>query len=312
MALNIITISPDNNSTSVGIDEVITIEFDQEIDPFTVLNGISLYTLTEAEWTGPDLASLDSKYSDVLDIGSEYTFYPLEITITGNTVKAKPTVSMIPNKKHFVQVLPGNDATRYVVAKTTADPVYTRSGVSTGTVSVAGAYTGKDNVIYQLSITGNTTLDVLKGSDYIGSFTYTEGEPVDTGDLIFIITGQFDDTDLITVDAFAAQGVASVVKIAFTTTAYITTSPTSNRITSVSQITNPLRVVSITPTDMSINNTNCNPIVVKFDKAIDTTQDIRTLIKITKTDIETGRVRNVVFNHMINGNILKLFMVGVQ
>lgn len=312
--LNVIDITPIDGSSYAALDAKLSITFDAPVDPFTVAQGVSLYTKSEGLWSGPDLDVLDSKYSDVLTIGDEFTYTQLTIDIVGNTVNLTPQISLFPNKTYFLQVLPGDDITRYISQKTFGDPTYTRVATSTGVLTVNSYYSGTDDDIYTFTFSkvgASSNIDVLKGSDYIGGFTYVPGDTLAIQDIQLVFTGQFDDGDLITLDVFKPRGVTQVYKSTFTTSEYKTSSPTvSKKITSLSELPRPLRIMDSKPDDQSIDNTFCNPITIRFDRAIK--PDLTNKLRIKKIDMTTGEIRFCKYYVKCTGNILKIYLTGFE
>ena len=317
MSLSIFSIDPQNLRIDTPIDSNVVIEFDQPVDPFTIENGISLYVLSEGMWTGPELSTLDSKFSDVLSVGNENTYFQYSYTLNADMTQVTlvPALGLLPNRKHFVQILPGNDATRYISARTYADPIYTRAAVSTGTISVKSAFIGKANENYVIDFSADATgaintIDVVKSGTYLGSFK-TVGD-INLGDITVSFDGSFDVGDSIELDVFPASGVTEIYQTSFTTDEYNTVAVSSFKIESLDQLmTDPLTIVDIFPKNGSINNQKINPIVIKFNKPLAPNQDLTELLDLTKVSISSGEERKVGFIPVINGNVVKLYLNSV-
>jgi hypothetical protein len=296
--------TPLAGSISVPLDTKIEIEFNQPIDPFTVQNGIALYTLTNGLWTGPELSILDNQWSDVLDTSGEYTYFPFNFTIEGSKVKISPTVSLVADKKYYLTVLPGNDPLRYLSKSTIS--AFTKS--SSGTVNVLSPYTGSSSATYSITIASSGSLDVLKNGIYLGAFSYIINQPINLGDITISLNGTWLHNDTISFDCYKAEGTKSILKIDFTTSKYTITTPTSTIIHTLSDHAIPLRVISTIPDHESVNNTKCNPIVIRFNKNLNPDQDVSRYINIRRYDIETGL--SVPLNYYCNiaGDTLKVYL----
>jgi len=309
--LEITSILPLNNSVNIPIDQKITIEFNEPIDIFSIINGISVYTTSDGVWSGPDLSILDTKYSDVLSVSDDYYNVQYTYAVSGNVIEITPSASLLPDRTYYVSVFPGNDVSRYVSTETYADAVYTRVASSTGTLAVSSPYVGADNGEYEITITDTDTFDLLFGIEYLGTFTFADGIDVDLGNITIKLTGAFDIGDIISVPVFKASGISSLYKVCFTTNKYVTAIPTSQRVddtdfTSLS----PLSITNTIPKNYSVNNMSCNPITIKFNKDIKADQDLTDKITIQRTDLLTGRIKDLKYRYKINGNILKLYLIS--
>lgn len=314
MALQIITINPENNRIDVPIDSNIVIEFDYPVDPFTVSSGISLYTLSDGLWSGPDLATLDTQYSDVLDVQKENTYYPFTYQITGNTVVLTPGVSLIPDKEHFISIYPGADATRYISRETVGLPIVV--GPSGNNVEVTSSYIGKTDTVFEITFnssngTDTDLIDVSKGINPVGTFPFVSGEEIDIGELKFKLTGIWDIDNAISLPVFRAVGLATIGENKFTTSKYAVTTPRSHKVEYFDEVGDPLRVVSTIPEDMSQNNKLINPITLKFSKTLKQDQILTDKIKIYRTGLDTGIEKKINHYYKIQGDTLKIYMLGV-
>lgn len=314
MSLNIINITPVNGSINVLLDQTFLIEFDAPVDPFTVVNGISLYTIQNGLWSGPDLAILDSSTNNILDTTTDdYLQFSLKYTIDNNKIYITPVGSLVPDRTHFLSIFPGNDPSRYISTLTTSDPIY--SIVSSGAnLNILSAYTGNDNNTFDITISANNKIDVTKGSSYVGEFPYILGEEINLGELKISLTGIFNIGDNISIDVFKAQGLTSVYKTSFTTSKYNTLTPQSEDISTLpgnilDKLEIPLTIISTIPENLSINNNRCNPITIKFNKSLNTSQDLLSKINIIKTNIITGLKRNISFYYKVNNDTVKIYLV---
>lgn len=315
--LQVLDIQPANNSIDISIDSKIRITFDQAIDPFSVSNGISLYTPTDGQWIGPEASILDTELKDVLDIGQDYSYFSYDFTIEGNTVIITPQASLLPERKFYVAVYPGSDAERYISASTVSTLTYERAGVSEGTVNIVSSYLGEENGSYRLDFDGNGNFDLTRdGSVYLGQFSYTENSVVELDDINLSITGSFDAGDTVSFDVFTAQGTDSIYRVSFTTSQYKTFEENfqSTEITTIesAQVIPSIKLVNSIPDNLSVDNTRINPITLKFSESLDLNQDISSEIVIRLKDIDTGRVRRVNYYYKINNEILKLYLLTLK
>jgi hypothetical protein len=314
MALQILTVNPENGKIDVPIDSNIVIELDGVVDPFTVSSGISLYTKSDGLWSGPDLAQLDTQYSDVLDIQKENTYYPFTYQISGNTIAIAPTVSLIPNKEHYISIYPGNDATRYISGTTVLTPlVIAPSG---NNVKVMSSYTGINNDTFEITFNSSDGLatdiiDVSKGIKFVGSFPFLPDEDINIGELTIRLHGTWDIDNSISIPVQKAVGLTSVYEVKFTTSKYTTTVPRSHKVEYSTDSIDSLKVIKTIPEDMSQNNKIVNPISIKFNKQLNPTQIINDKIKVRRIGMDTSIVRNINHYYRIEGDTLKIFMLSV-
>lgn len=311
MSLNVLTVTPSNNSINIPIDNNIVITFDSNVDPFSILNGITLYTENQGLWSGPDLALLDTKYRDVLDFSTDYVTFPVTYTVTNNTVTLTPTIPLLPNKEYFVSIFPGNNAERFVSTVTVQEPEYTRDGTSTGTVNITSSYTGTTNGTYLLTFTGARSFSASFGATYLDDYSFTtNNEVINLGNIKISFTGTFDSGDVIEIDVVQACGLSSIVKTSFITSSLTTTVPVSDKLKEL-VLDSDLYIVQTIPQNLSINNAKCNPITIKFNKNIDPSQDIINKIIITKKSFDARPEKIVSYYYKITNNIIKIYLTNV-
>jgi hypothetical protein len=313
MALSIVALSPSNGNNSVPIDSTISIELTDFVDPFTVPNGVSIYVASKAIWDNPVLAELDTKYSEVLDIGEANTYFPFKFQIDGKIITITPEISLLPDMNYFIDILPGNDATRYLSTKTVGVPIVVNA--ASGTIDFTGAYTGSNNETFELTFSSSDgistdTVDVSKGIRIVGSFKFVSGTELNIGELKFILRGTWDIGDSVSIPVFKAVGLTNIYRVEFITSKYTTTTPRSNKIQFVSDSPDAFRVVSSFPENMSMCNTLCNPIVLKFNKTLDPTQNISDLISIKRTSFDTGETKNITKYFKIDNDTVKIYMIS--
>lgn len=322
MELIVSSITPIDAALNQPIDSKITIEFNQPIDPFTVQKGISLYTPTDKLWIGSELSILDTRYKDVMDIGEEYSYFQYDYTINGNILTITPQESLLPERKYYIAIFPGNDASRYVSSLTVSDPVITRVGSSDGSVNILSSFLGNTACSIELTFNGAGSFDVVKdGLTYIGSFNYIENEEVslgsDLGNLKISVSGAFDDGDTVDIDLFPASGTTSIYRTSFTTSKYTQAIPSkqSVRVTDLSQVSiarAKLAIIKSIPENNSINNARCNPVTLKFNATIDPNQNLSEIIIVKRKHIITDVERRINFFYKITGDTVKLFLTTVQ
>jgi hypothetical protein len=317
MSLLINSILPANNVVDIPIDSDIIIEFDQEVDPFTINAGISIYTKTDQQWIGSELSILDTKYREVMEIGEEYSYLQYAHTVNGNIVTITPLASLLPNRKYYIAVFPGNDSERYVSIKTYSGIVYTRVGASDGAVEITGAYTGVAAATYKLIFTGANSFDLVKnGTEYIDSYSYVTNEELSLGFISISINGTFDNGDTAELDVFPAVGVENVYRNIFTTSEYETALPEqqSHKITNLEELfgTKKLQIVGSVPEDLSVNNLRINPIILKFNQELNSNPIAKEDIQIKRKNLLTGEARSIEYFYQKNGSLLKIFMINAE
>ena len=129
MTLSVVSINPHDQQLNVPIDRLITLTFSQAIDPFTVKNGLAVYTHGGQSWTGSELASLATKTSDIASLGLQNNYLDFSYTLSEDKtiLQIVPTSGFLPEAQYYVQIFPGTDATRYLSTSTTNSPTYTKS-----------------------------------------------------------------------------------------------------------------------------------------------------------------------------------------
>jgi len=320
-------ITPNNNQQNVLIDSKIVIDFDQSIDPFTVAHGISIYVLSNAQWTGPAMAILDTKFSDVLDPVEDFSVIPFIYTvedidgIVNGRVIITPVKSLVPDKEHFITIYPGNDSTRYLSKLTTSAPLVNAIGAeSSATINITSSYTGKKNDVINAVFLSEKQINVYKTSEGISSaktLTFNYDQEFNIGELRISISEGFSGGDSFTIDVFAASGVSQLIKNKFTTTHLTGSSlPKSTKVTSSSDLYSTsgsdIKLISCIPENKSINNSRYNPVTLKFNKNLEPTQNFAELVTIKRKDILSGIERYVNFYYKTNGPTLKLYMTTMR
>lgn len=308
MDLLIQSTTPAINAINTALDTPISITFNQPIDPFTIPYGISLYTLTDGLWTGPDLAILDTQYADVLDTSGEYTYFPFSYTVENNTVKITPTVSLLPDRSYYLQVLPGSDPTRYLSKSTVGEITYS-AGVS-GQVNILSTYTGDTNSEFVLTFTSSGGFDLVKDSVYVDSYDFTANTPLALDNISISMTGEFKNGDTATFEAYKAVGTLSVYKIKFTTSKYTVSTPTSTILNEIPDVLPELRIISSIPDNNSVNNTRCNPITIRFNQNLDKGQDVTKYVIIKRYDQDKGITSLLNYYYVIKNDTLKIYLIS--
>lgn len=316
MALQILSSTPTSNAVSVPIDTKIQLGFNNPVDPFTIPYGVSIYSIGANTMTGPLMSELDVSSYDVKDPFDNISMVEYSYTVSGNDVTLTPLEPLSGGLKYYVQVVPGDDVSRFLSTKTFIDPVYSKAVSShNGEMNVTSSYTGAQEAVYLLSITGSGAFDLMKDNIYQDSLTYEEGvEFIIDKKISASINGEFTVGDTIELVCFPAEGVTSIYKISFTTANYTTATVQSTRIEDkiYKNLINNLKIVSIMPAPFSINNERCNPVIVRFNNTLDPLQDLTDQIKVYKANLETGVARKIVNYYQIQGSTLKIYLVSVE
>ena len=316
--LELVRVTPTEGTYDVAIDSSIVLEFDGYIDPFTVTNGIALYTSSSGIWSGPSLAIQDTQFSDVLTTGDQYNICNYSYTIdntdpNGSKLTLKPLTSLEPEQNYYISIFPGNDPSRYLSTATVAKPVYERVSSSDGAINILSAYSGKDPLSYILSFSGPNKFDLTSGLTYIPNQVFSFGQPFNIGDLIISITGTFEAGDTVSIYCIPAQGVQVDYKMSFQTSKYELVVPGSKSVQFANDFNIPLQVIRSTPEDQSIHNESYNPITITFNKLLDPDLNFNDYISIKRTDLITGEVRRVGYYYrIVDGNKMQIFMTSVN
>jgi hypothetical protein len=313
MAISVLFSSPSNNDISIPIDTIIELIFSKPVDKFTINNGISLYSIGAQTWTGSAMSSKDALTSDVKSDAGQIDIVEFSTIVSGANVKLYPITKLKPTTQYYLQIAPGNDATRFVSAQTTDAPVYS-IGVS-GEVNVTSIYMGVTAKVYQLLFTSNTSFDLMIGGIYQDSYNYIHNVPLlINGNLNVSITTGFKENDTATINCYPAEGASTLTKILFTTSNYEQTAPTSIRIEDklYNNVLNEYKITNTIPAPWSSNNAAINPVVIKFNRTIDNTQEILDKVKVHKMHLETGDLKKIIYVPEINGNVLKLYLQSVS
>lgn len=313
MALNILSITPQNLSTNNLIDTNIIITFSANIDPFTLASGISLYTTTSGLWSGPDLAKLDTVYRDVLDTSGEYIQVPVRYTVNNNIVTIEPQVALIPNKEYYISIFSGTDITKFVSTLTTSEPEYERISNSAGIVNITSAYIGLVDGSYQLIFSSETNFSLTFNSTILGEYALPteDNTELNIGDLNISFTGTFNAGDTVTIDVLKGTFLDAIFKSKFSTGSYEYEEPISEQLDNTNLSQSVLYVTQTIPTDLSINNYRCNPITIKFNKNLNNTQNLLNKIRITKETNDLRPIKNVNFYYKIINDTLKIYLLNV-
>jgi hypothetical protein len=342
MALHIISADPYDLQQSVVTDSKVVIRFDGPIDPFTVSNGLSLYTPSPGLWTGPDLAILDTKYADVLDVTQEYTYFQYSYTIdnyvndggatiTNGQLTVTPLLPFLPDRDYYFAIYPGNDASRYISKQTFSEPVYTLDQASTSlnTISVNSAFSGDVAGTYSLVVT-DVNGTVIGISSTLNGVTDYRSVDISSNVLLDLtkIKLSFSSLDIngdpviwtvldqVEIDVFPAEGIDVIAKNKFTTTHVAQGNfPSSTKINTLSSIgkdASTLRLISSIPANLTLNNVRYNPITLKFNQNIDAIQDIASRIMVKRRDMNTGVVRAVKYYYKITDSTVKLYLTSLQ
>lgn len=312
MALTVLLSSPQNNDISIPIDSEMQLTFSKPVDEFTVLNGISIYSIGAQTWTGSLLSSKDSLTSDVKSGSDEIDIIEFSAAVSGANVLITPTKSLNANTQYYLQVVPGEDPSRFLSAQTTDAAIYSLG--ASGTVNILSAYSGILTGIYTLLFTSPTTFDVLFDGIFSNSYTFSTNPITIEDNLTLSISSGFKLSDTATINVYAPEGLSTICKITFTTSQYQSDAPTSIKIEDklYANVVNELKVVNTIPPAFSVNNNCVNPVTIKFNRAIDSMQELSEKIKIHKINIETGDIRRIKYTATVNGAIVKLYLESVE
>lgn len=307
--LEILSILPSDKSINIPIDQKIQIVFSEEIDTFSVINGISIYTSSDGVWTGSELSQLDTKYSDVTDVNNDYNIVGYTYIINGNTITLTPSSKLLEDKTYNISLFPGDDVTKFISTKTFATPILSQA--CSGITEVTSSYIGTENGTYTLYFNSNNSFDLDFNLVYSDSYTFTDGQELNIGNISIKLSGVFQSGDTVEIPVFKATSLDALYKTSFTTNKYTTSAPTSQRVNDYTYTEqNLFNIVNSIPENNSVNNIPSNPITIKFNSNIKLDQDISNKINIKRISLEDGKVKQLNYKYKIIGNILKLYLTS--
>ena len=309
MQLEILSINPPNGTLNTFLDIPIRIEFNQPIDPFTVKNGIGLYTIKKSAF-GENPITIDTNYSEYINAVDDFLYYNYNYTLEGNTVVIHPIAQMSADFTYYITAFPGDNGERYVSKSTIKSVSYTRVNNSVGLAHIVTYFKGSNDTTYQLIINADSTFDVLKNNIFQDTITYVVGVPVSVDSSLGVsLDGVFSTGDIVSIECIPSEGLTSLYQTSFTTSKYVIKDPISQTIESMGV---PLEILKTQPKHLSVNNQRCNPITITFSRTLDPEQDIANNIEITKRDFENGLTSNLTYYYKIMDNILRIYLIGVE
>jgi hypothetical protein len=320
MALTLLTASPSDSTINVSIDSKIQLDFNAAVDPFTVANGISVYSVAGTKWTGSMMSELDTGLSDVSSPFDGIHIIEYSYAISGNSVYITPTKPLDRHTQYYIQIVPGTDPSRFLSLKTTSNLIYSYATSGRNPeVNITGPYSGTINAVYTINISSITAsggvIDVSIDGIYDNSYQFFNNIEFSLNKkLTLSIEAGFEVGDSVSIPVFAPVGISGIYKIQFTTSDYTTSQITSTKIED--KLYNleiaSLKVVSTIPASLSLNNSRCNPIIVKFNKPIDLLQDFTSKIRIFKINIESGSAKRINYYVKPQGDTVKIYMISVD
>lgn len=307
--LEILSILPSDKSINIPIDQKLQIVFSEEVDPFSIINGISIYTSSDGIWTGSELSQLDTKYSEVTDVNHDYTIVDYTHVISGNTITLTPSSNLLEDKTYYISIYPGEDVTRFISAKTFSTPVLSPS--CSGTIEITSSYTGLENGTYNLYFNSNNSFDLDFNLVYADTLSFTNNIELSLGNIKVKLSGTYNAGDVVSIDVFKSSTLSALYKTSFITNKYLTATPTSQRVNDYTYTEGTsFKIVNSYPEDNSVNNTPCNPITIKFNSNIKLNQDLTSKIDIKRSSLVDGKVKQLNYKYKVNNNILKIYLTS--
>lgn len=307
--LTISSILPLDKSINIPIDKSVQIVFSEPIDPFTIKNGISLYTSSNGIWTGPALSHLDTQYSEVTDVLDDYNIVDFTYTINDNTLTIKPIANLLEDKTYYLSIFPGTDFTKVISTKTFDAPIYTFA--PSGTISIESSFTGIENGIYNLFFTSSNTFDLSFNSVYVDSYTFTYDQILTLDNINIKLNGAFEINNVVDITVYKGAGISSLYKTSFTTNKYTTSIPTSQKIDDYTYNGDSLfKITNAIPENNSVNNSPCNPITIRFNTNLNMAQELSNKIAIKRISLLDGKVKELKYRYKILNNSIKLYLVS--
>jgi hypothetical protein len=316
MAFTLISSTPGNQELAVPIDTKIELVFSKPVDFFTIQPGISLYSIGSQTWTGSMLSSKDSLTSDVKSSADQINLVEYSFAVSGSTITLTPNAQLNKNTKYYLQIAPGSDLSRFLSASTCSQPIYSyATSGNNGQVEILSSYNGSSNAVYQLLFNGSDSFDLMIDGMYSDSYSFVQHNELRLNKHISIsLNGLFGVGDVVELQLIAPESISGLVKYSFTTSEYTEEAPRSTRIEDklYATLLNELKIVSTIPASLSVNNSRVNPIIIKFNKPIDTIQDLLTKINIVKLNLETGSTKRIKYYPQILNDTLKLYLVQID
>ena len=318
MSLNLLTCNINNNDIAIPIDTEIELAFSAPLEKFSILNGISIYSIGSQTWTGSMMSQMDSKTSDVKSASDQINIVEYSYTISGANVYIKPKKNLDQKTKYYIQFAPGTDPTRFITSATYDDPIYTYANqASNGTMEIVSPFTGKSNCVYTFTFSSSTKFDLSIDGIYENEYKFDQYKEFKVNkNLSISLNGIFSSGDVITVHCYAPLGLSTLAKIIFTTSEYAESTVKSTNIEDklYSSFLSDFKIISTIPSSMSVNNTRINPIIIKFNRSLDgnNIQDILDKIRIFKLSFNNGSTKRINFYPQVKDNILKLYMISVD
>jgi hypothetical protein len=318
MSLNLLTCNINNNDISIPIDKEIELLFSAPLEKFSIVNGISIYSIGAQTWTGSMMSQMDSKTSDVKSSSDQINIVEYSYTISGANVYIKPNKHLEPKTKYYIQLAPGSDPERFITKSTFDEPVYNyTNNSSNGILEIVSPFKGNTNCVYVLTFNSSTNFDISIDGLYAGSYSFKQYEEFKINkELNVSINGIFNAGDTVTVNCYAPVGLSTLIKITFVTSEYIESTVKSTNIEDklYSSFLTDFKVVSTIPSSLSVNNTRINPIIIKFNRSLNDTniQNIVDKVRIFKLSFDNGSTKKINFYPQVKDNILKLYLISVD
>lgn len=318
MALTLLTCNINNNDVSVPIDTQIELTFSSPVDEFSLLSGISLFSIGSQTWTGSLLSQKDSKTSDVKSKADQINMVEYSCSVSGSNIILKPLIKLDKKTKYFIQLAPGKDPSRFLTSFTYDLPAYSYANqTSNGIMEILSSYTGKINCVYTFNFNSYNQFDLLIDGIYDDTYTFEEYKQLTVNkNLNISFNGAFASGDSISLNCYTPVGLDSMVKIAFTTSDYVEATVKSTNIEDklYAALLSEFKILSTIPSNMSVNNNRINPVIVKFNKDISqvNVQDILNGIRIYKLNFKNGSTKKLLFYPKVTGDTLKLYLTSVS
>ena len=318
MALNLLTCNISDGDVLVPIDSNIELSFSGEVEKFSIVNGISIYSIGSQTWTGQMMSQMDAKTSDVKSKADQINIVEYSYSVSGNNVIITPKAQFDKKTKYYIQLAPGGDPKRFLTSATYSLPVYSyATSGSNGVVEITKPFIGKSNCVYKFVFSDSDTFDLMIDDIYEDTYNFKQYEEFTLNKSLTIsMNGIFQTGDIVTIDCYTPLGISTLTKITFTTSDYVEATVKSTTIEDklYSSFLSEFKIVSTIPSSMSVNNTRINPIIIKFNRALDGV-DLNSLIdkiRIFKLSFNNGSTKKINFYPQVKDNILKLYLISVD
>jgi len=334
--MDILSTTPVNGAEGIALGATIEIEFDEEIDPSTIIDQGNLVISSSASKLfaqGPSLENLTNSGEDYLSSKSYTGVVGGTFTTEDNiTFVFTPNSPLEPNKTYSVLVGTG------VLSKTIDAPVAEVDNTSTGSFTLSGPFTGDEDDSIDIEIVTAGTLGTAIFKYRYGSVGSWSANTVTDRNIVLLegvsihfLSGNFVEADTWTVALTEGIPLDSIYKFSFVTGpetyTEVSVEPQSfdikesevgglKRIDGVASVDSAdFAVVSMTPENRDSNlPLSLSGVVITFNKNIDTDSlteaTIKAIMENLPMDESLQQSVNLPITVTVSNNILTIKFTG--